>query len=704
MDVQGSDLKCPAVSTTGYGMTGKPITNFPRRHPILLALAVALVLLFLLFDWNWFRHPLERYISNRTQRTFTISDLHVGLGLTPTIRMRDVYFSNTAWSKEDAMARIETLEFSVSLRDLPEKILIPRVALTKPDLIFERFADQRRNWTLQPPSKASEPSNLSIGTLSVDQGRLRYIDHGQPFDIDVQAETFDPTKQEQVKDAKAKPENDRYATRYVFKGKYHGASFSGNALSGEVLSFQESGVPFPLKGDLVAGTTKVSVEGTITDAANITAIDTQLKIQGQTLANLYPFLLLPLPASPPYVLQGHLVLEGNRYAMDNLSGKIGSTDVRGSAAYVDKEPRPLLTANLRSNNLHVADLGPLVGVQTKPGAGKPKLTQAQTNNKAVATANADDNPERVLPAGTFDGNRLQKIDADVTLVATKLIVPKEASSLPLESMNAVLKLQDAVLKMSPLEFGFAGGKMTSEITLDARKPVITTDAKVDFRGIRVDRLTPPDSKLAQGAGLVGASLQFTGRGNSIADAAGNANGKMSAAISNGRVSNLLDAASGLNGGKVLQLLAGGDKTIDVNCGGMAFDIKDGVGKSTLFVVDTEQTQILGDGSFSLKDERFDITLTPKPKSVGILSLRTPVRLYGRFNQPDYELHKGPLLARAGGAIALLTVAPLAALLPLIETGPGEDSDCRRLQASAGVKEAEKQALTKPSSQKKAGAK
>jgi uncharacterized protein involved in outer membrane biogenesis len=683
-------------------MTRSNLRTFPRRHPILLGLAIALVLLVILFDWNWFRHPLERYVSNKTQRTFTISDLHVRLGFTPTIRMRDVYFSNADWSKEDPMARIETVEFSVSLRDLPEKILVPRVALTKPDLVFEQMKDGRRNWTFAEPSESSEPSKLRISTLSVDQGRLRYMDHGQPFNIDVLASTFDPGKQQEVKDADAKPVNNRYSTRYAFKGDYHGAKFSGNALSGEVLSFQGSGVPFPLKGDLVAGTTKLAVEGTIADAANITAIDTQLKIQGETLANLYPFLLLPLPASPPYMLQGHLVLKGNRYGIDDLNGKIGSTDVRGSASYVEKEPRPLLTADLRSNNLHVADLGPLIGVQTEESKGKPAISQSETKNAPSAQAKADRvDPDHVLPSGTFDGSRLQKIDADVTLVATKLKVPID---LPLESMKASLHLHDAVMKLTPLEFGFAGGKITSEMTLDARKPIISTDAKIDFRGIRVDRLVPADSKVAQGAGLLGASVKIAGTGNSIADAAAKADGKMSAAISNGRVSNLLDAASGLNGGKVLTLLAGGDKTILVNCGGMAFDIKDGVGTSNLLVVDTEQTQILGEGMFNLKNEQFDMKLTPKPKSMGILSLRTPVRLYGSFKEPDFALEKGPLLARAGGAVALLTLAPLAALLPLIETGPGEDSDCRRLQASSGVKEAEKQALTKPGSTKKAGAK
>ncbi|MDB5894161.1 MAG: hypothetical protein JWQ88_1692, partial [Rhodoferax sp.] len=68
--------------------SSRGLAAFPRRHPILTVLVVALILLVILFDWNWFRHPLERYISNKTQRTFTISDLNVRLGLTPTVRMR----------------------------------------------------------------------------------------------------------------------------------------------------------------------------------------------------------------------------------------------------------------------------------------------------------------------------------------------------------------------------------------------------------------------------------------------------------------------------------------------------------------------------------------------------------------------------------------------------------------------------------------
>jgi len=41
----------------------------------MVVFAVALFVLLLLFDWNWIRHPLESYISTKTNRTFEISDL-----------------------------------------------------------------------------------------------------------------------------------------------------------------------------------------------------------------------------------------------------------------------------------------------------------------------------------------------------------------------------------------------------------------------------------------------------------------------------------------------------------------------------------------------------------------------------------------------------------------------------------------------------
>ena len=72
------------------------------------------------------------------------------------------------------------------------------------------------------------------------------------------------------------------------------------------------------------------------------------------------------------------------------------------------------------------------------------------------------------------------------------------------------------------------------------------------------------------------------------------------------------------------------------------------------------------------------TLTPKSRKLSLVSLRTPIHVQGSFVDPQVSLDKTTLAARGLGALALGLVNPLLALLPLIETGPGLDSECRQL--------------------------
>lgn len=685
----------------GQASTSAPGRKFKRWHIAVLAFIAALTAFFILFDWNWLRGPLERYVTDKTQREFTIASLDVELGLTPTVILEQVRFANADWSDEKApMARIGKLSFSVSLRDLwDQKILVPRAALTNAHLIFEKAKDGRKNWVLKEPDAAREPGSLRIGSISVDTGSLHYVDHGEPFAVDINVNTFTPEARQKATDADAKPDNRVFATQYVFAGTYHEAPFKGEARTGEVLSFQESGIAFPIQGSLDANTTRIKVDGTVADLADISGIDVALTIEGDTLASLYPFLLLPLPASPPYAFQGRLMKEGNRFTIDDLAGKIGSTDVRGGGAYVDKEPRPLLTAKLQSRLLNIADLGPVIGLETKgtkatPTGARPKAADTSTRDQAKAKERATAGKkilpsgttaakgDGILPTGKFEGGKLRAIDADVTYSAAALKAP---TGLPVENMRFKFSLHDAVAKLEPLQFGFAGGSIVAQVTLDAREEKsLRSDLQVDFRGLKVAQLVPDSPRLANGAGTIGAQVRLRGTGDSIADAAASANGDLAAAIAGGRISNLVDAAAGLNGGKILALLTGGDKEIAVRCGAFAFDVKNGHGNSRVMAMDTEQTMVEGTGAFTLKNERFDVRIQARPKSPGILSFRTPIHAWGSFREPEFELEKAPLLARGGAAVLLATaVNPFAAVLALIEPGTKEDGDCQQSSKAIG---------------------
>ena len=100
------------------------------------------------------------------------------------------------------------------------------------------------------------------------------------------------------------------------------------------------------------------------------------------------------------------------------------------------------------------------------------------------------------------------------------------------------------------------------------------------------------------------------------------------------------------------------------------------------VFDTQVTTLLGTGSIDLAHEKLDLTLTPKTKATSPVALRSPIYIRGSFAQPQVSVDKGRVVARAAGAVALGLLNPLLALLPLIDAGPGQDSDCGQLVRDA----------------------
>src|SRR5262249_18471061 len=147
---------------------------------------------------------------------------------------------------------------------------------------LQRLPDGRENWTISGPSDDTSTSRLRISSLSVTRGHLDYADRGVPLALRVDVDTLGPSAQPTANTANAAPINRRLTTRFVFDGSYHGAAFAGEALTGDTLSFQESGIDFPLRGKLVAGTTHLHVEGNVADAAKLSGIDVRLVMSGKT--------------------------------------------------------------------------------------------------------------------------------------------------------------------------------------------------------------------------------------------------------------------------------------------------------------------------------------------------------------------------------------------------------------------------------------
>ena len=98
MGIRGSsvpDAPAPGVAPGARPPSSRdrPAGARKRRWPAVVAAIVVLFAgLILVFDWNWLREPINAYVTRKTQREFSSSDLHVRLGMNPTIRLRGVVF------------------------------------------------------------------------------------------------------------------------------------------------------------------------------------------------------------------------------------------------------------------------------------------------------------------------------------------------------------------------------------------------------------------------------------------------------------------------------------------------------------------------------------------------------------------------------------------------------------------------------------
>ena len=609
-----------------------------------------------LFDWNWFKGPVERAVQARTGREFHIGgDLDVDLGRVSTIRADKVAFANADWGSRPQMATVDRVEIDLAVLPLLRgRVRIPEIRLARPDVLLETGGPQAQgNWVFDNQDGGGTMPVLQ--RLLIRQGRMQFIDSEGRTDIDIAVDSD-----------RTRPQDDTAPPITVAgKGRWKGNPFTLKGSTASPLELSESEHPFRIDLRGSAGATRAHVRGTLTNPFQFRLFDLQMTLAGQDMADLYPLVGIAIPSTPPYQLDGRLRRENTLWHYDAFTGRAGDSDLAGDVSIETAGKRPFLRAQLVSRKLDFDDLAGFVGAPPSTDANE----SANAEQKAQAARLAAS--AKILPQHPYDLSRLRAMDADVRWKAQRI----EAPGLPLDDMDAHLRLDDGLLQLDPLNFGVAGGNIRSVIRMDARKPVIATRAQIAVRGLQLGQLFP-DAKLAeQAAGGIGGDIAISGNGNSVAAMLGSADGDIGLGIGRGHVGNLIMELAGLDVAESLKYLFTGDRQIPLRCAFGDFAVEDGVMTARALAFDTTDTLIVGEGQVSLKDETLDLLLKPRPKDRSILALRSPLRIGGTFKDPSFRPDMKALGLRGALAVALATITPPAALLATFETGPGKDSDC-----------------------------
>jgi len=631
---------------------------------------------------DWLRNIINKTGSAALGREFAIEGaIDINWDWTaPNVSVHKLRIANLPESKNPNMVAIDEIDFQIRIwKLLKAELNLPKLNFTKPNIVLEEFSDTKKNWDFKTEDKSPEDRGdfPVIGTLSVNDGKLTYRDHPKKLAVKLDVDT--------ARGSGLENQQDRY--KLSGQGILQDQPFSLQATGGSISTLRDTEKPYPLTFDLKMGSTRVDMEGTISDPAKLSGMNAQLNLQGNNLADLFHLTQIPLPPTPPYKLSGRLQKQNEIWKFQQFKGKVGDSDLSGDLSYDTKREPGFVKANLVSQLLQMDDLAGFIGATPSEGTLSPEQKAQAEREKASP---------HLLPDVPIDLTRLRATDMEARFKGKKIT----GTRFPFNDLDIGFNLQKGVLHLDPFNFGIADGTISGTLVLDGQKdvPHVQSDLLIKRLSLKQFFTNPKFESLS--AGHFGGQLKVKGNGRSLADVLATSNGRITLLMTGGKISLLVVEAAGLDLGEATPLLLGKDKSTDIRCAIGDFKVEDGLLSSEIFVFDTTDSNIEGNARINLKDETIDAEVETHPKDMSIFTARTPITVTGRLKQPDIGLDPKQLAARTAGAVVLgAFLTPVAAIIPFIELGLGEDSDCKGLIDQARKHAEAQPGVDKPKPQK-----
>lgn len=580
------------------------------------------------------------------------------------------------------MARIGSATATVRLLPLlGQQLSIDTVKLTGPHVALARTTDGANNWTFEHKDGPKSGWSFDVDRLVVNQGVLAYADGVKDVDLQAQLDTTEPTASASpatsasastagqaatpaASTASGAPQAEitPYGLRFEFRGRYAKAQVEGRGRAGQVISLRNKVVNYPVQIDARAGSVALSAEGMLANPGALSGLDFQVSLKGGSMADLYDLTGLVLPNTPPFAthgrLTGSLAPERAVWEYNDFRGKVGQSDLQGSLKYTSGKPRPRLTGTMTSNQLRLADLGPTLGTRQ---SGNTQRSQGG----------------KVLPDSQFAAERWNAMDMDIVFKGRHII---RTESLPLQDLSTRAVMENAQLRLSPLTFGVADGKIESQITIDGRTSPLKAQVHGTVQGLQLSALFPKVQLMKKSLGRMDGAIALESTGNSIAGLLGHGTGEMRLYVREGTLSKqMLDLAALNVGSIIVGKLFGENKEVHLRCAVADFMVVNGLATTRVVKMSTDDAVVEATGTINMGTEQLNLRIKPESLAWKFFSLRSPLYVRGTFGDPDVGVEAGPLLLRAGAVVVAATVAPVAlALLPITVPAADDDTHCKPL--------------------------
>ena len=629
---------------------------------VLVAIALVWTVLYITRG-RFLKAPAERIATQLTGREVKVAgDFQLYFWIV-NIRFlaEGLSIANPPWAENRHLFRARLIEGSLSLFPLMVGERRFRwLRLNGSNIALEWNRQRQSSWTFS--GGAGKPIALpSIRRADITDTRVSYRDPLMPLIADLKIGDI-VSRQTRVSDA----------ILFSGSGRSHDVPFTVN---GRLTSPNETigGGRNTLIMRIATGRSAIGVAGTLRGATELEGADLRITARGDNLQTPFRLLGVIVPATRSFTVRSHATRAGDEWRLTRINGRFGTSDLAGGLTVtMPPEGRLKLDANLATKVLDILDAGPFIGYS-------PRRLDREGGAGAITVRGGH---PTVLPDAPLAVDSLKNFDADVRYRVARI----RADYFPISNIDLTLDLDRSRLALSPFTFDIAGGHMASDIIIDARQRPVLTNYDIRLSPTPLGQLLARFGVDASGTtGVVKARMKLNGRGDTLHDSLSTSNGRIAFILPKGTFWTRNVQLVELDVGTFVQkmLMKKLKKPVEINCGLIAFTMRDGIGTADPILIDTAKNVITGRGAFGFKQENIDFAIRADAKTFSLFSGQSPVGLGGYFAAPTVQPISPQLITRAGAGVAAgALLSPLAAIIAFIDPGDAKAAACGPVLAGA----------------------
>lgn len=372
--------------------------------------------------------------------------------------------------------------------------------------------------------------------------------------------------------------------------------------------------------------------------------DFHVSLKGASLPRLAALFDYELPELGSYELSGDVAYAGQSVTLSDLQARAGRSDVAGKVEIARGESRPRVTGTFWSKSVDLE-------LHERP-ASKPVMMETRESSSNATTEPATEAPgPKIIPDWRLPVESLHSMELDLLWTIKRLSVPPMQA----DEINAMLTLKDGILTVGPVALTHDGSLKTGRFTIDGTSKVPHVAIEITAIDVDYGGLFKAFNITDKVEGRADIYLTAEGQGRDFREAMGAANGHLEIVAGPARWENRLIHlwASNLMTAMLSQAWRL-DRFSQYNCGAAYIDIHNGEMDTDALLIDASDHSIAAAGMLTLGTEDLDVVLTPRPKSLALLSLAVPARLTGPLAAP--RVSTSPTSVAASKAWKVLDVA------------------------------------------------